>query len=113
MRLSIGLLRRKVKTLNKEALLRLREMLTDPAILNLIAEPTKVMTQGLSDTCQNYRKNLEKSPGPEEYKQRLESQNITLELNTLNEIEQTARNNIQALLSEIDLLLKKDIRYHF
>lgn len=105
MKLTIDDLKRKLHTLDKWALLRLRKMLEDPYNIKWIKEARDKVSSGISKGGEEVRKKIRERDIPEDLKDNLESYDIFFELKCLDIVESVAEGNIKEIIGEIDKML--------
>lgn len=105
MKIDIDYLKKKLHTLDRGALLRLREMLEDPYKVKWIKEARDKVSSGISKGGEEVRKKIKERNIPEDVKEQLESYDIFFELKCLDVVEGVAEGNIKELIGEIDKIL--------
>jgi len=106
-RIDLGYLKKKLHTLDKDALIRLRGMLKDPYKVKWIKDAKDGVSKVISEGWEEAREKIDGHPIPEDAKEKLKSRTTFFELTHLDRVDFVTERNIKEILKEIDAILSQ------
>ena len=106
-RIDLGYLKKKLHTLDRTALIRLREMLKDPYKVKGIKDARDDVSKEISEGWEEVREQIKGHPIREDTKEKLKSRTTFFELMHLDRVDIAAERNIKEILKEIDEILSQ------
>jgi hypothetical protein len=101
-RIDLGYLKKKLRTLDRNALIRLREMFKDPYKVKGIKDARDDVSKEISEGWEEAREKIKRQPAPEDIKEKLNSETVFFELMHLDRVEMVAERNVKEILKEIE-----------
>ena len=106
-RIDLDYLKKKLRTLDRNALIRLREMFKDPYKVKAIKDVRDDVSKEISEGWEEVREQIKGHPIPEDDKEKLKSRTTFFELMHLGRVDIAAERNIKEILKEIDKILSQ------